>query len=147
MEPDRFDHNSEVSDDTKSDRVQRVDVITGVQRRGSWPDAVKERIVAESMGEGVVISDVARGNGISPQQPFAWRRQMRVKVATPPQAPSFVSVVADEAMKAVPASEADDRQNIPGTIEIAFGAMVVRLDGRVDARTLATVLKALGIRP
>ena len=56
-------------------------------------------------------------------------------------------VVADEAMKAVPAPKADDRQTMPGTIEIAFGAVVVRLDGRVDARTLATVLKALGIRP
>ncbi len=147
MEPDRFDHNFEVSDDTKSDRVHRVEVITGVERRRSWPDAVKERIVAESMVEGVVISDVARRNGISPQQLFGWRRQMRVKVATPPQAPSFVPAVADEAMKAVPASEADDRRNIPGTIEIVFGAMVVRLNGRVDARTLATVLKALGIRP
>ena len=56
-------------------------------------------------------------------------------------------VVADEAMKPVHASEASDLQNMPGTIEIAFGAVVVRLDGRVDARTLATVLKALGIRP
>ena len=56
-------------------------------------------------------------------------------------------VVAHEAMQAVPASKADDRQKIPGTIEIVFGAMVVRLNGRVDGRTLATVLKALGIRP
>ena len=147
MEPDRFDHNFELSDDTKSDRVHRVEVITGVERRRSWPDAVKERIVAESMGEGVVISDVARRNGISPQQLFGWRRQMRVKAAALAEAPSFVPVVADEVMQAVPASKADDRQNIPGTIEIVFGAMVVRLNGRVDARTLATVLKALGIRP
>jgi transposase-like protein len=29
---------------------------------------VKERIVAESMADGVVISDVAGRNGISPQQ-------------------------------------------------------------------------------
>ena len=146
MEPDRFDHNFELSDDTKSDRVQRVEVITGVERRRSWPDAVKERNVAESMGEGVVISDVARRNGISPQQLFGWRRQMRVKAAASAEAPSFMPVVADEAMKAEPASKADDRQNMPGTIEIACGAVVVRLDGRVDARTLATVLKALGIR-
>jgi hypothetical protein len=50
-------------------------------------------------------------------------------------------------MKPVPTSEAADRQNIPGIIEIVCGAVNVRLDGRVDARTLATVLKALGIRP
>ena len=147
MEPDRFYHNFELSDDTKSDRVQRVEVITGVERRRSWPDAVKERIVAESMGGGVVISDVARRNGISPQQLFGWRRQMRVKAAASAEAPSFVPVVADEAMKPVHASEASDRQNMPGTIEIVFGAVVVRLNGRIDARTLATVLKALGIRP
>ena len=147
MEPDRFDHNFELSDDTKSDRVQRLEVITGVERRRSWPDAVKERIVAESMVDGVVISDVARRNGISPQQLFGWRRQMRVKAAAPREAPSFVPVVADEAMKAVPESTADDRQDRPGTIEIVFGDVALRLNGRVDARTLATVLKALGIRP
>jgi transposase len=147
MAADRFDHNFELSDDTKSERVQRVEVITGVERRRSWPDAVKERIVAESMVECVVISDVARRDGISPQQLFGWRRQMRVKAAAPREAPSFVPVVADEAMKAVHASEASDRQNMPGTIEIVFGAVVVRLNGRVDGRTLATVLKALGIRP
>ena len=147
MQPDLFDNNFELSDDTKSERVQRLEVITGVERRRSWPDAVKERIVAESMGEGVVISDVARRNGISPQQLFGWRRQMRVKAAAPREAPSFVPVVADEAMKPVHASEASDRQNMPGTIEIVFGAVVVRLNGRVDGRTLATVLKALGIRP
>ena len=84
---------------------------------------------------------------ISPQQLFGWRRQMRAKAAAPREAPSFVPVVADEAMKPVHASEASDRQNMPGTIEIVFGAVVVRLNGRVDGRTLATVLKALGIRP
>jgi hypothetical protein len=67
MAADRFDRNSELSDETKPERVKRVEVITGVERRRSWPDAVKERIVAESMVEGVVIFDVARRNGISTQ--------------------------------------------------------------------------------
>jgi transposase len=98
------------------------------------------------MAEGVVISDVARRNGISPQQLFGWRRQ-RVKAAVPPEAPSFVPAVADGAMKPVPASEADDRQNVPGTIEIVFVAVVVRLNGRIDGWTPATVLKALGTQP
>jgi transposase len=147
MAADRLDHNFEINDETKSARVQRVELITSVERRRSWPDAVKERIVAESMAEGVVISDVARRNGISPQQLFGWRRQMRVKAAVPPEAPSFVPAVADGATKRVPASEGVDRQNDAGTIEIAFGAVVVRLNERVDARTLDTVLKALGIRP
>ena len=147
MTPDHFDHNFELSDDTKSERVQRVEVITGVERRRTWPDAVKERIVAESMVDGVVISDVARRNGISPQQLFGWRRQMRVKAVAPPEAPSFVPAVADAAMKPVPTSETAERQNVPGTIEIVFGAVVVRLNGRVDGRTLSTVLKALGVRP
>lgn len=146
MAADRFDHNFELSDDTKSESVRRVEVITGVERWRSWPDAVKERIVAESMAEGVVISDVARRTGISPQQLFGWRRQ-RVKAAVPPEAPSFVPAVADKATKPVPASEAADRQHVPGTIEIVFGAVVVRLNGRIDGWTLATAPKALGAQP
>jgi len=80
MAADRFDHNVELSDDAKPERVPRLEVITGVQRRQSWPDAVKERIVAESMAEGVVISDAARhhrdrvrGSGRAAQR--AHRRQ------------------------------------------------------------------------
>jgi hypothetical protein len=66
MAADRSDHYSLSADDAKSDPVQRVDVITGVKRGRSWLDTGKERIAAE----GVVISDVARRNLITPQELF-----------------------------------------------------------------------------
>jgi hypothetical protein len=73
-------------------RVPRLEVITGVQRRQSWPDAVKSG---------------------------SWRKAWQQAMSSP-----------------MP----------PGITEIVFEAVVVRLNGRIGARTLATVLKALGVR-
>ena len=67
MARDRFDHRVDHNDDTKPARLQRVEVITGVERRRDWSTEKKLEIVAESLVDGVVVSDVARRHGISPQ--------------------------------------------------------------------------------
>ena len=59
MSMDRFNHNVDRKVKTKAAPVQRVEVITGVERRRDWPDEKKLAIVAESCQDGVVISDVA----------------------------------------------------------------------------------------
>jgi transposase-like protein len=55
--------------------VRRIEVITGVARRRRWSSDEKARIVAESLRPGANVSEVARRNGLSPQQLFAWRRE------------------------------------------------------------------------
>jgi transposase len=55
--------------------VRRIELITGGGRRRRWSLADKVRIVAESLEPGANISEVARRNGLSPQQLFAWRRE------------------------------------------------------------------------
>jgi hypothetical protein len=67
MERDRFDHSVDHSDVSKRGRLSRVEVITGVERRRRWTTEEKLAIIAESMVEGAVVSDVARQDGISPQ--------------------------------------------------------------------------------
>lgn len=57
--------------------VERLEVIAGPTGRRSWPDAVKARIVAESLAGDVRVVDVVRRHGLQPQQLTAWRRLAR----------------------------------------------------------------------
>ncbi len=95
MERDRFDHNVDHSDVSKRGRLRRVEVITGVERRRRWTTEEKLAIVAESMAEGAVISEVARQHGISPQQLFGWRSKIKAELAAgrSPEVPAFVPTV------------------------------------------------------
>jgi transposase len=57
--------------------VHRLEVFTGSGRRRSFSDEDKARIVAEIVTSGDSVSGVARRHGLSPQQLFGWRRQLR----------------------------------------------------------------------
>jgi transposase len=83
MGHDRFDHKVDLTLDHKADDLRRVDVITGVERRRRWTAREKLTIVAESMADGAVVSEVARRHGISPQQLFGWRAKVRAEIGPP----------------------------------------------------------------
>ena len=100
---DRFDHTLEHTLETKPGagdgavEFRRIELITGVGRRRKWPAADKARILIESLEPGANVSDVARRNGVSPQQLFGWRREARALFAegagetgssVPPAAPA-----------------------------------------------------------
>ncbi len=57
--------------------VHRLEVFTGAVGGGTWSDEDKARIVAEIVTSGDLVSAVARRHGLSPQQLFGWRRQLR----------------------------------------------------------------------
>ena len=54
--------------------IDRVEVITSVQRRRRWSAEEKARIVQETYAPGMSVSLVARQHGIGPNQVFSWRR-------------------------------------------------------------------------
>ena len=146
MARDRFDHNVDHSDVNKPVR-SRVEVLTGVERRRRWSAREKLEIVAESLAEGAVVSDIARRHGIRPQQLFGWRAKVRAEMAAqPPEPPSFAPVLIDTAVtrKTPPALRPDPPDDV-SLIEIVLGAAIVRVRGAVDARSLAAVLKALKV--
>ena len=58
------------------DRPTRVEVITGVAGRRSWPAQEKPRIGEESLAPGESVSAMARRNGVAPNLLFRWRRLM-----------------------------------------------------------------------
>ncbi len=57
------DHSDDSRPAGQSGRLQRIEVITGVERRRKWRTEEKLAIVAESLVEGAVISEVARRHG------------------------------------------------------------------------------------
>jgi transposase len=117
-----------------------------------WPAEGKAAIVAESLAEGAVVSEVARRHGLSPQQVFGWRARLRDAVkdpapssnATPPFVPAIVEVEPPPpAAPALPAVVAMSTARVdPAPIEIALGGVIVRVRGEADPRALTTVLKA-----
>jgi len=55
-------------------KIDRVEVITSVQRRRRWSAEEKAAIVQETYAPGMSVSLVARRHGIAPNQVFTWRR-------------------------------------------------------------------------
>ncbi len=148
MERDRFDHRVDHSDGTSSARLQRVELITGERRRRDWPRKRKLEIIAESLVEGEVVSEVARRHGISPQQLFGWRARFRAAVAAMEQndvKPAFAPVVVETPTASTQPPLREPAPEVPPVIEISIGAATVRVRGAVDAKALGAVLKALKV--
>ena len=55
-------------------KIERVEVITSVQRRRRWSAEEKAAIVQETWAPEMSVSLVARRHGIAPNQLFTWRR-------------------------------------------------------------------------
>ena len=145
-EHDRYALNVDHSDDAKVEKarpLRRVEVITGVERRRNWSEQEKLSIVAESMADGVVISDVARRHGLSPQQLFAWRSQFKARAIEfmEQSAPASAPAIVDEREPPVPPLEPSNEPS--SSIEVTVGRARIVIRGTVDQRTIVAVLKAL----
>jgi transposase len=170
---DHFDHRLKRTLKSDADRighgasnVRRIELITGTGRRRRWSSDDKARIVEESLKPGANVSEVARRNGLSPQQLFAWRRAAHAlfqegvgetpvnrtdDVPAPAQrrtdrqvrlpgrgeeTPAFAPVVIAAASSAAP-------RTASSAVEIAIGDAVVRVIGPVDPSVLIAVLRAV----
>ena len=162
---DRFDHKLKHTFESKADEAnastdgfRRIELITGTGRRRHWSSDDKARILLESLQPGANVSDVARRNGLFPQQLFGWRREVReAEPAASPvrkrgrpkavcgDAPSvntapthFAPIVITPAAPPPPPTRTSS-----GMIEITIGDAVVRVSGQVDMALLAAVLRAV----
>jgi transposase len=122
---------------------QRIEVITGTERRRRWSWEQKQAIVAESVAPRASPTATARKYGLNTGQLYTWRRQMLRRV--PVVATSGfarVEVVDEAALAEAPATIAPA---IPsGLIEVVLpGGASVRVDAGVDERALRRVLAAL----
>ncbi|MGY4171598.1 IS66-like element accessory protein TnpA [Bradyrhizobium sp. USDA 4529] len=129
--------------------VRRLEVFTGAGRRRKWSDE-EARIVAEIAASGDSVCSVARRHGLSPQQLFGWRRQLREAAGGPSETEEiqFVPAVVDAVLPA-PAlgrerkavrckAKADD-----GIIEIEVDGITIRAGRCADPTMIASIVQAL----
>ncbi|BAI76912.1 transposase (plasmid) [Azospirillum sp. B510] len=126
---------------------QRVEVITGSEKRRVYSAADKAGLVAEAFRPGVVASEVARRHGLNVSLLYRWRRQIEEGQASPSPEPAvnFVPVRIADAPPSIP----DDKMApLPpagtGIIEIVLpSGHCLRVDRHVDAGALRRVLAVL----
>ena len=130
--------------------VRRLEVFTGAGRRRKWSDEDKARIVAETVASGDSVCSVARRHGLSPQQLFGWRRQLREAAIGHSEAEEvqFVPAVVD----AVEPAPAFGRERKPvhckakpdaGIIEIEVDGITIRAGRGADTTMIASIVQAL----
>jgi transposase len=113
-------------------KVSHLEASPATPRR-RWSAAAKERIVAAAAQPGANVSAIARSNGLSPQQVFAWRRRAAANSApknTGTAAPSF-------AMVAIDAVEAG------GMVELIVAGVTIRLGPTVPTTRVKELLRAV----
>lgn len=130
--------------------VRRLEVFTGAGRRRRWSDEDKARIVAEIVASGDSVCSVARRHGLSPQQLFGWRRQLREAAGdhSKIEAVQFVPAVVDAV---VPAPAVDQERKTlrckpkpdGGIIEIEVDGITIRAGRGADATMIASIVQAL----
>jgi transposase len=132
---------------------QRVEVITGRQRRRRWTAEEKARIVAESLSTDTNISDVARRHGVARGLLTVWRRQLSSTGGGTEPHHSFAAVKIDNAASMSEGSRISSEPDVVtptlpavrsrGRIEIDVAGARIRVENGVDHSTLAMVLAAV----
>jgi len=112
--------------------VSRLEANPATPRR-RWSAAAKERIVVAATEPGANVSAIARSNGLSPQQVFAWRRKAAGNSGqnnASTAAPTF-------AMVAIDAAEAG------GIVELIVAGVTLRIGPTVPAARVKELLRAV----
>lgn len=122
--------------------MQRVEIVTGKERRRRWSDEEKARLVAETFVPGAVVAHVARRHGVAESCLYAWRRQAGA-FAAPMGMPTLIPVVTG----AVPAEPEPPQGMAPVCVPRAVVTFAdgVRLDVGADypADALAVLVATL----
>ena len=114
-----------------------MEVLAGPTGKRRWSDAMKGRIISESLVAGVTVRSVAERYGLKPNHLSSWRGLARAgKLVVPDfSGASFATVVVADALPPqVPVQE---------RIELFVGGMTLRLDAATDARRVAELAVAL----
>jgi transposase len=141
--------------------MDRVEVITRVERRRRWSEAEKAAVLAETDAPGTNVAAVARKHGIARSVVYNWRSARRAQAiaAIPGAGPvEFIPIGVVDGIEgdqpaalskpvlAAARSAVDSPSNSDhgGMIEVELtnGARL-RVDGQVNERALCRVLRAL----
>ena len=113
--------------------MDRIEVITSVERRRHWSATEKARLVAAMNEPGAVVTEIARSAGVVASLPSRWRRQFAAERETTAFVPVRVSPDLNEAVATTAPVCAPS-----SSVTIAFGAAVcMTIEGAPDSATLA----------
>ena len=130
--------------------MDRIEVITSVERRRRWNSAEKARLVAAMNKPGAVVTEIARNAEVCASLLYRWRRELMGGCTTPAFVPVRVAPGAnDEGPASAPVCTSPSPSTPPArsSITIAFGDEVrMTIEGAPDAATLAKVIGALTAR-
>ena len=117
--------------------VSRMEVLAGPTGKRRWSDAMKGRIIAESLVSGVTVRSVAERYGLKPNHLSSWRGLARAgKLVVPDFAgANFAQVVVADALP--PPPPVQDR------IELIVGGITLRLDAATPPTRIAELAIAL----
>ena len=119
-------------------------VVIGPRGHRRWPDALKARIVAETLAAGATVRDVAARYDLRPNHLSSWRRLAREGKLVLPALPepeadcgsAFAPIVI------APLTEGTVEPGV-ATLEIVCGDVVIRLDASTPADRIAGITRAL----
>jgi transposase len=134
---ERNDLQSEHKSSTKSFELIEAEVshleASPETPRRRWSAAAKERIVAEAARPRANVSAIARSNGLSPQQVFAWRRKAAISSGQKNMGsavPSFATVALDGV-------------EAGGVVELVVAGVTLRIGPTVRAARVKELLRAV----
>jgi transposase len=117
--------------------------ILGRERRRTWSDEDKLRILAEADAPEISLASVARRHDLCPQQLYAWRRLFR-EAAEAAQAETPVVFLPVEVSDASTRPAAPRSRRRPKAVEVALiGGRRLRIDPDIDPEALRRLVQAL----
>jgi transposase len=121
---------------------REVDTKEVGARRRRWPEALKRRLVAETLEPGASVSVVARRHDLNANQLFTWRRQFAGAVRVPEVRLLPIEVSPEPAVSAAQSGPAAAKP-LDGSIEIAVpGGVRVLIKGAVDPAAITAAVAA-----
>lgn len=117
--------------------MDRVEVVTSVQRRRRFTPEQKKAIIDEAGEPGSSISIVARKYGINPSQVFTWRRLM--------QEGALVAAGAED--QVVPLSEVKELKSQIRELQRLLGKKTMEVEILKDAIRIAREKKLISRVP
>jgi transposase len=121
---------------------QRIEIITGHERRRHYTDDDKARLVGETVGPGQSVITVARRHGISASLLYRWRRAELGVAQRARSAPRLIPVQVAGSTRPDAGPVATER--VQRLVEITLpNGCSVRVDQHVDSRALRRILAAL----
>jgi transposase len=117
----------------------QIDLIVGPKGKRHWPEALKARIVAETLVDGATVNAVARRYDMRPNHVSEWRglaRTGRLVLPAVPEDFGFAPII----MRQEPAP-------VACALDVIRGEVTLRLDAATPAVRIAEIVRALNATP